>query len=211
MKIKKTKAHTIYKNQEGKRLPGATTIIGILAKPALVNWANRLGLEGVDVSKYVDDLAGVGTLAHELVCKEITGKGVDLSEYSQKDIERAENALKSFNSWKKDKDITPVLSEQMLISEKYQFGGAPDLYGKINGDHILIDFKTSNAIYDEHFIQLGAYKILLEESGHKVDKAIIVRIGRTSDEGFETRELTDLSKYEKIFRLCLEIYKLRRK
>jgi hypothetical protein len=43
-----SKAHTIYKTAEGVRVPGATTITGLLNKPYLVPWANKLGLEGIE-------------------------------------------------------------------------------------------------------------------------------------------------------------------
>ena len=32
----KTKAHTVYKTADNKRVPGVTTILGVLNKPALV-------------------------------------------------------------------------------------------------------------------------------------------------------------------------------
>jgi len=209
--LNKTRCHTVYKVESGTRVPGVTTIVGVLNKPMLVNWANRLGLEGIEVSKYVDDLAGVGTLAHEMVHCHLTGKDLDTDEYSKKDIDRAENALISFFEWAKDKEIEIILAEQPLISEKMKVGGTCDLYAKINGENYLIDLKTSNAIYDEHFIQLTAYKMLLEENGYPVDKAMIVRIGRDETEGFETRVITDFGKYESIFRHCLAIYELRKK
>ncbi|GAI86127.1 unnamed protein product, partial [marine sediment metagenome] len=38
--------------------------IGVLNKPALVPWANNLGLQGINVKDYVDDKADIGTLAH---------------------------------------------------------------------------------------------------------------------------------------------------
>jgi hypothetical protein len=207
----KVKTHQVYKNAEGKRLCGVTTIIGLLAKPQLIAWANRIGLDGIEVSKYVDDLAGVGTLAHEMVFCHLTGKELNTDEYSKNDIDRAENAMISFLEWTKDKKIEVILAEAPMVSEKHQFGGMCDLYCKINGEHLLVDFKTSGAIYDEMMIQLGAYKMLLEENGHKVDKAMIVRIGRDETEGFETRTVTDFTKYQEIFKHLLSIYELRRK
>jgi hypothetical protein len=46
----KTKQHTIYKLADGSRVPGVTTIVGMKAKPQLIDWANRIGLEGIVVS-----------------------------------------------------------------------------------------------------------------------------------------------------------------
>lgn len=59
-KLKKvTKAHTRYYLSDGTLVPGATTVTGLLNKPALVKWANNLGLQGIDSSKYVDKAARV--------------------------------------------------------------------------------------------------------------------------------------------------------
>ena len=201
---------TIYKNKDNKRLPGVTTILGILNKPQLVAWANNLGLNGIESSKFVDDLANVGTLAHALVHEHLTGKKVDLDEYSKKDIDRAENAVISYFEWEKDKKVKVILAEAQLVSEKDQYGGTCDLYAEINGEKCLIDFKTSKALYDEHMYQVSAYKMLLEENGYPVDKCIIVRIGREATEGFETRTITNFELGQQIFRHCLAIYKLRK-
>ena len=38
-----SKAHTVYKLADGTRVPGATTITGLLNKPHLVRWANKIG------------------------------------------------------------------------------------------------------------------------------------------------------------------------
>jgi len=51
---KKTKAHTRYYLADGTLVPGSTTVCGVLNKPALVRWANQLGLQGIDSTKYTD-------------------------------------------------------------------------------------------------------------------------------------------------------------
>jgi len=201
---------TIYKNKENKRLCGVTTIIGLLNKPQLVVWANRLGLDGIETGKYVDDLANVGTLAHAMVFAHLNNEKLNLDEYSKNDIDRAENAMISFLEWSKDKNIKVILAETPLVSEAMQVGGTPDLYAEINGEKVLVDFKTGKAIYDEHFLQVSAYRLLLEEIGHKVNKAIIVRIGRDETEGFETRTITNFKINEEIFKHLLAIHQLRK-
>ena len=70
---KRAKAHTIYKLANGKRVPGVTTVLGIINKPALVKWANNLGLQGIDSTTYVDGTAKIGTLAHEMIQEYLGG------------------------------------------------------------------------------------------------------------------------------------------
>jgi len=208
--MKKVKQHTIYKNSDGKRVPGTTTIIGVLNKPALLAWANRIGLEGIEMSKYVDDLAEVGTLAHEMVKAHFTGEKVDTDEYSKKVIDRAENAMISFLSWVKGKNIEPIYNEKILVSDKLGYGGTLDMYCKMNDKNYLIDFKTGSGIYDDHFYQMAGYKILLEEQGHKVDAVLIVNIPRAESEKFQTEETSDMRQSERVFRLCLELYQAKK-
>ena len=44
----KSKIHTVYKTKDGIRVPGVTTILGELAKPALIHWAWDLGIKNID-------------------------------------------------------------------------------------------------------------------------------------------------------------------
>src|SRR5439155_21898181 len=53
----KVKAHVRYYTSKGEQVPGVTTILSVLNKPALVSWANRMGLQGIDTHKYVDEAA----------------------------------------------------------------------------------------------------------------------------------------------------------
>jgi ATP-dependent exoDNAse (exonuclease V) beta subunit len=186
-------------------------VLGVLNKPALVAWANRLGLEGIDSSKYTDAAARIGTLAHYLVQCDFTGEKPDLSEYGKTEIDQAENALISFYEWKRAKVIEPIENELQLVSEQYRYGGTIDCYCKIDGDIWLLDFKTGKAIYSEMLIQLAAYRQLLIENGYPTEKAKILRIGRSEDEGFEERTITDFTNHWELFKHCLEIYRLQKK
>ena len=77
--------HQVYKTADGTRVPGVTTICGVMDKPALVKWANNLGLQGTDSTKYVDALAASGTLAHYWAEEVLIGREPDqavLDEYA---------------------------------------------------------------------------------------------------------------------------------
>ena len=210
--LKKTaKAHTIYKTSEGVRVPGATTITGLLNKPHLITWANRLGLEGVDSTKYRDDAASIGTLAHAMVQAHLTNEELDTEQYSPIELDLASNAVLSFHEWQKQHRLNVLLCEEPLVSDKYRFGGTIDCYCTLDGVPTLLDFKTGKAIYDEHFVQLSAYKMLLQEHGYTVDQCRILRIGRDETEGFEERTVTDTSDYFLIFSSLLDIYYAKRR
>ena len=208
--IKKAKSHTIYKLADGTRVPGVTTFLRVLDKPALVKWANNLGLEGIDSNKYVDNLAEVGTLAHTMIMAYLKVEEVDTSDYSQTQIDLAENSFISYLEWAKPHKIEPILVEEPLVSEVYRFGGTPDLIAVVDGVNTLIDFKTSKALYPEHQIQVAAYWSLALEHSYEVSEVLILRIGRDADEGFEIRPVMNLRDNWELFTHCLAIYELQK-
>lgn len=206
----KAKAHTIYKTSDGKRVPSVTTILSLLNKPYLIQWANKLGLEGIDSTKYRDEAAEIGTLAHAIIQSHLAKEELDYTEYSALHKDLAENAVLSFLEWEKNNKIEPLLLEKSLVSDKKEYGGTVDCYCLLNGEPTLVDFKTGKAIYDEYFVQVSAYAELLKEHGYPVNKIVILRVGRDSTEGFETRAVSDYSNYYKIFENLLEIYKTKK-
>lgn len=196
----------VYKDLQGTRVPGVTTILAVLAKPQLIVWANRLGLDGIDSTKYVDKLADIGILAHHLILCKLRGEVADMSDYSENQIASALNCLKSYATWEDTHTVVPLLVEASLVDETLKYGGTPDLYCELDGVSTLLDFKTGKALYHEVMYQLAAYRHLLEEHGHTVDQCIALRIGRDDSEGFEVKPGTDMDTAFRIFRSCLDLY-----
>ena len=209
--FKRHRAHIIYRTKDGTRVPGTTTITGLLDKPALVGWANNLGLQGISSRDYVDSMAGVGTLAHAMCVAMLTGDLTeDLDEYAPIEVRLARNSAAKFQVWLDEHEFKPILIEQPLVSEEHRFGGTVDLYGMLDGVHTLVDLKTGKAIYPEMVYQLAAYRQLLIEHGHTVDNVRIVRIGRDESEGFEERIFGNLDKAWRVFWHLRQIYDLRK-
>ncbi len=76
----KTKIHTVYKTKDGQRVPSVTTILGILNKPALLDWAWRCGCDGINYKAIRDNAADIGTLAHYMIMTYLRGEKPDTSE-----------------------------------------------------------------------------------------------------------------------------------
>lgn len=206
----KEKAHIRYRDSKGNIVVGVTTALNILNKPALVKWANQLGLKGIDSSKYVDERKQIGTLTHEMIMAFLKKEKQDISDYSPNQVKKAKNSFYSFLEWWKDRHIEPILVEEPLVSDIHGFGGTPDLLAKINGNNHLIDFKTGSGIFDEALIQVIAYKRLLVENGYQVDKVRILRIPRSEDDEFEDRRVGKHEIAWRVFLDCLDIYKLKK-
>lgn len=210
--MKGVKAHTRYKTDDGVKVPGVTTVLGLLAKPQLIVWANRLGLEGIDSTKYVDKAARIGTCAHAMIESYLKSQPYESDQYSPDEVSQAENSLLKFYEWEKQVNLIPLESEISIVSNEHLFGGTIDCYAEIDGKKWLVDFKTGKATYEEHAYQLAAYQILLKGSGRKVDGCRIVRIGRDETEGFEDRVfgVDELWRGWKIFQSLLTIYYLKK-
>lgn len=203
--LPRTKAHQRY-YVGPKRVPGTTTITGIIAKPHLVKWANNLGLEGIDSNAYRDKAADIGTLAHAMVEAHLKGEECDTTDFAPSLVDKAENALLSFYEWERDHTLEPFLLEAQLVSEQHLYGGTIDCYGMLDGKMTLLDFKTGKAVYDEHKVQVGGYSLLLKEAGQVVEQVRILRIGRSEDEGFDDVLVTNIEACERAFLAARELY-----
>lgn len=209
----KSKAHIRYRLADKTIVPGVTTILGLHAKPQLVGWANRLGLQGIDTTKYVDDKADIGTLAHAMVTDKLTNAATITTDYSQNQIDAAENCALSFWSWEKNNHIEEVFFvERPLVSELHRFGGTLDIYAKIGGKREIIDLKTGSGIYPEHAWQVATLKVLLEENDFPVDGTRIVNIPRAESESFAEKIVTARENETgwKIFKHLLAVYNLKK-
>lgn len=208
-KVNNVKAHQTYRTKDGTKVPGVTTVLGVLAKPALIHWAWKLGMDGVDYRKYRDKMASIGTLAHYMVESDLKTETPDLESYSAEEIKLAENALISYWEWHDTYNPTLLESEIQLVSEKHRYGGTIDLYCEIHGVPTLVDFKTGKAVYPEMITQLAAYRQLLIENGYPVKKVQLLRIGRDESEHYDLKAnitAKHLQPHWKKFKACLTIY-----
>jgi hypothetical protein len=209
----KFEAHTTYKDANGKRVPSVTTILGVLAKPQLVNWAYKLGKDGQDMKAVQDSAMSTGTLLHYLVACELKKETPDqtyLDEFTLRDQRYCNNCLLSWDEWKKDKVIEVIECERPMVSQKFGYGGTPDLLAYINGKLCLCDFKSSNGIYSDYWYQLAAYDQLLDENLKLplIDQYHVLRFGKDDSDQFEDKFLTDLDNHWAIFHHLLCVYKL---
>ena len=204
----KNKAKQRYRNEEGKIIVGTTTVTGLLAKFGLYNWYYTLGRDGIDHKKHLDHLADIGTLMHSMIFHHLKEETMDMGEYSQTQISAAMNSFKSFLKWEKQHKLEPVFLEEQLVSEKWEYGGTPDFYGLIDGQKTLLDFKSSG-VYPDQFIQLAAYKNLLEENNNKVDNCWVLVLPQ--DRGFREAQREDVSDHWETFTHLLEVYRLLKK
>jgi len=214
---KKARQHTVYKNKAGKRVPGTTTITGVMDKPALKYWANQIGLMRIKIREYVDELAQAGTLAHQMIQWELEGVPYDtdlLKQYSADTISLAETSVIKFLYWRDEVGFEAIWTEKQMVSEIHQYGGMVDAYGvltKKSDEKVIADIKTAKAVYDDMYTQVaGGYGLLCQENGYPYSRVLIVRVGRNAAEGTdaEAKECPCPKLHEKRFLICRDLYRL---
>lgn len=208
-RVKNRSPYTI----NGVPIVGVTTALRVLDKSTfLVPWAVKMMREGVDPLKYRDEKAMVGTLAHAMCLTHLKGESPETYDFSKREIDQAENAYLKFCEWEKAHDLEPIMVEAPMVSEIHRFGGTPDYYGYVDGKLTLMDLKTGN-IYPEHWYQLAAYGILLDERKHLIEQRILLNIGRDETENFVEAKRSGPSREDEvlIFQCCLQIYEAKKR
>jgi hypothetical protein len=115
-----------------------------------------------------DQAADAGTIAHEMMDCKIHGRQFDSSQYDPALVARALPAYYAFMNWAAQAKFEIVETEISLTSRQHLFGGTRDAI-LIDGKRALGDWKTSNGVYADYLLQLGAYGILDEEAGNKIE------------------------------------------
>lgn len=159
-----------YKLKDGSKVPGVTTIIGRFKDSGgLLYWACEQGkaIERGEISSLYDkrdEAADAGTLAHALVeayINQVSPPSIPDNEIGEK----AKQGFRNYLSWQKNNRIQVIRQEMELVSEVYCFGGCPDAMGlDADGRLCILDWKTSNGVYQDYMIQIAAYEALWKEN-----------------------------------------------
>ena len=158
---------TYYYNKMG--IPRVSFILRAcnLSVEPLMKWASSLGFRHIDYVQARNKAANKGTVIHNSIEAFIKDKKVpDYYKISDEDVKNAlYNGFEGFcafwNNYRFKDQIAEVKMEQTVVTPF--FGGTYDLMITLkDGRNILYDFKTSNQLKYEHFVQLSAYKFALE-------------------------------------------------
>lgn len=163
--------------------PRVTDLIAQLDKPALLAWANRQGLAGIDIAQDRKRAKKAGTSLHEQI-------------QARQFIDPLHAG--NFARFIADKEI---IAQEVRIETEW-FVGRYDCKLKWKGLTYLVDWKSGNGLYFENKLQLAAYGM-----AEKMDRAAVVNIP-----DFIIREANierDRAKYEQIIIALSKIYQLR--
>lgn len=143
-----------------KFYPSVTTILDAYPKGAGFNqWLIDMG----DNSKKVMERAGdIGSKIHDAIHRMIKGEEIELDEKFYNE-EEWKYLCRFIEFWKRYSPKV-IQTEISLINERLGYAGTLDLIAEIEGQTWLIDFKTSNAIYNSYELQVAAYRALWREN-----------------------------------------------
>jgi hypothetical protein len=170
------KAHAYFLN--GKPMMGCTTVLGVIAKPALINWAARMAVEYIYANsslkpekennnkiwqvtehtleeartahaKKRDKAADAGTDLHALVEEYVRDCIATKKGYAISTTGYPDLApIQAFIDWAIKEKIRFIASEQRLYSKSLWVAGTCDLIFEKDGKRYVGDIKTYKKIWD---------------------------------------------------------------
>lgn len=168
--------------------PSVTELIKLLDKPALVKWANKMGLQGVNTDEYSKKVMQSGTDYHNQIEKFLKNGECFESQLVQ------DKCIEFFTG-------ADILGVEENIETDY-FIGRVDVRYKKDGLLYVCDFKLNKKkLYLENKLQLVAYRMATG-----ADKIGIVAIPYFQ---MLPVEITDYTPYEQILINLSNIYRLK--
>jgi len=172
------------KTQKMKK-PSVTNLIKLLDKPALLSWANRIGLQGTKLSEYRKNRMKFGTSVHKEIEQFLKYGICPENEFFH-------DTLLEFFS-----EIDVLGIEEKIETEYFQ--GRYDILLK-KGDYTYVcDFKSNHKRnYFENYLQLSAYRMATG-----ADKVAIISV---PDMIWFELDIEDFKPYENILISLSNIY-----
>lgn len=206
----------------GRPVPGVTSILKVIDKPALMPWAigvtrdywleqvsagrtdfQKIHKESWNASKKISKTAAdIGKNVHEYA--ECFFKKKNLPELL---TDEAKRGVEAFHLWLEAHKVEVVASERMVFSKEHYYAGTCDFVAKVDGVLAVGDIKTSTGIYDEYRLQTAAYQnALQEEKNMKFDVRWIVRFDKKTGQ-FEAKPFYNFDIDFKGFLAALTLHK----
>lgn len=206
----------------GEFVPGVTTILKVLDKPALVPWAAGMAadhwLSAVkagrtdyavihEESKNVHDktrqaAADIGKNVH--LYAECHFKGLPLPELS---TDEAKRGVEGFHKWLDEHKVVVKASERLVFSKQHYYAGTCDFVAEIDGVLSVGDIKTSSGIFPEARYQTAAYQhALQEEKNMKFEVRWVARFDKKTGK-FEAKPFYQFDLDFAVFEAALRVHR----
>lgn len=219
---------------DGKPLTGVTSILAVIAKPALIQWAANMACDHVRNNHKIDwtnteeieALLTEAAKAHRKKKEKAGEQGTDthaeIEKYVKGCIEylggvakngppiapNSSEALKSFDYWARENNIKFIESEKRMYSREWWLAGTTDLVFEKDGQRFVGDVKTMKKIWDRvPYLQMAAYmKMLKETDPIEYHGTCIINIPKETNI-VETQYSYDFEADTKAFEAALTLYR----
>ena len=152
-----------YSTPEKKKYPSVTTVLGsVMDKTKLIEWQERVGKE--EANNIKRRAANRGTKLHKVCEDYVLNKDNFLEGHSPLTIDLFKQVQPYI-----DRNIEIVYGVEIpLYSDFLMTAGRSDIFCKMKGQNVIVDYKTSTKPKKEewienYFLQLSTYAIMVEE------------------------------------------------
>jgi len=184
---------------DGKKYVRVTRILDVIAKPEFYRWYGKHGYK--KCKDIMNDRAAFGTRVHKEIFNHLSGEEVWTDNKEMKDT------MDIFTSWAGEHNLDPLFLEHHIKNDEYMYAGTSDFIGFCDGKKMLLDWKTSKALYDNFYLQVAAYLYAFEkETGTELDGAGILGI-RNGVVLFDKISRDECMKLFDVFKAARRIYK----
>lgn len=164
-----------YTTEAGGWVPSVTTILE--AYPKDYGYYQWLKSVGEDADAIRDEAGRRGSVVHELTERYDNHEEVTLlNDSGNLNVKMTEWAMfERYVEFATRHPHDTLMVEQTFVSEAFGFAGTIDRIMDIGGLRLVVDIKTSNAMYPSYWLQLAAYQKLVEtETDMRTDGVAIL-------------------------------------
>jgi hypothetical protein len=113
--------------------------------------------------------------------------------------------------WMEEHSYRNVEIERRIYSRKYRYSGTLDYLAYVDGELALVDWKSSNGVWPEYWLQTAAYQAAYEEeTGTRIQCRHIIKLGK-NDGTFEVYTRRSVKDYKKDLQAFLSALRLTRR
>ena len=170
-----------------------------------------------ELSKYAD----IGTMVHEMIEKDLCHnhlsqpkKAVEhskkINDFSEDDIVAINNSFDAYKEFMHDHEVVVLSTEEKLAADDdatfrgslLSVGCTIDMVAVVNGERVIVDWKTSSKLSDSGMVQIAANEIIRRTLGlDNIDTGMLIRLDKKG-KGYEVKRF----EIEKYFDLFISLY-----
>jgi hypothetical protein len=186
-----------YYTIDGKNFPSVTSILNVLNKPQLVNWATRITRDYIKKELFafrradslknldIDTILAKSANEHDRVRDAAADHGIavhnSIASYvgNKSSVAHNDPVIIAFGQWQDASQFVPITSERLVFSREHGYAGKADLIGTLGSRLAVLDIKTGRGVYPEYKLQLAAYAVAWGEmTGHFPEVCVNLHVRR---------------------------------